>query len=222
MLNKKVIIGLIIALIAIVVIGFAALNFVPNNNLINLNPADNATDAPVVVVCFDGVPKDFSEIKIYKNDTFVDTLGNIESLRLIPNNSVKMTFNDKQGWLGVRCVDSVNPSDMLRFDFKENIDYNWEKGIKVSSRLLTLISIDVVETKRKEFIDCCNKILIGLRRRTSDIIFSPFKGNMKNGVRRRRLDFRTCRAIIEMAYKQILNKDTEEHKEVKYEQLSIF
>ena len=49
MLNKKVIIGLIIALIAIVVIGFAALNFVPNNNLINLNPADNATDAPVVV-----------------------------------------------------------------------------------------------------------------------------------------------------------------------------
>ena len=49
MLNKKVIIGFILALIALIVIGFIALNFVPTDDLINLNETsienipDNAT-----------------------------------------------------------------------------------------------------------------------------------------------------------------------------------
>ena len=89
---------------------------------------------------------------------------------------------------------------MLRFDFKENIDYDWEKGIKVSSRLFTLISIDVPQNKRQAFIDSCNAILKEVRDKSHDIMLSPFKGNMKNGIRRRRLDFKTCRAIIEHAY----------------------
>ena len=35
---------------------------------------------------------------------------------------------------------------------------------------------------------------------TSDVIFTPFKGNTKFGKRRRRLDFRLARAILEKAY----------------------
>ncbi|MBE6532121.1 MAG: hypothetical protein E7676_01265 [Ruminococcaceae bacterium] len=193
-------------------------NLLHSITILEESPFDD-TDAPVVVLCFDSVVKNFDEIKIYKNDTFIDLLGNIESLRLIPNNSVKMTFNDRQGWLGVRCVDSTDPTDMLRFDFKNNIDYDWDNGIKVSSRLLTLISIDVPESKKQDFINCCNKILVDTRIKTADIIFSPFKGNMKNGVRRRRLDFKTCRAIIESAYQQINNSEIEEKKN---EQLSLF
>jgi len=38
-------------------------------------------------------------------------------------------------------------------------------------------------------------------------MLSPFKGNMKNGVRRRRLDFQTCRAIIERAYHTTVAKN---------------
>lgn len=166
----------------------------------------NDTDTPVLVACFDGVKKELKKVKVYKNDKYINTLGDIEEMRLVPNKTVKMVFNDKTGWLGVRCVDTTNPNDMLRFDFKDNIDYDWEKGIKVSSRLLTLISIDIPEDVRKAFIDECNNILNITREKTDDIIFSPFKGNMKNGRRRRRLDFVTCRAIIEKAYFKVVLK----------------
>lgn len=178
------------------------------------------TDVPVVVLCFDSVIKDLDKVKVYKNDTFVNTLGAIEKLRLNPQNNVEMKFNVLSGWLAVRCVDSTNPENMLKFDFKDNIDYAWDKGIKVSSRLLTLIDLDVPEKKRVEFINQCNGILLDLRMKTADVIFSPFKGNMKNGVRRRRLDFRTCRAIIEMAYEKISDKGEKNGR--KSAQLSLF
>ena len=42
MLNKKLIIAFIVALIALVVVGFVALHFVPNNDVLNLNLTDNA------------------------------------------------------------------------------------------------------------------------------------------------------------------------------------
>ena len=130
-------------------------------------------------------------------------------MRLVPKKNVDMVFNDKSGWLGVRCVDNTNPKDKLKFDFKENIDYDWENGIKVSSRLLTLINIDIPEELRQNFIDECNNILNSTREQTDDIIFSPFKGNMKNGVRRRRLDFYTCRAIIERAFFKVMGATNE-------------
>ena len=45
MLNKKFIIGLIIALIALIVVGFIALNFVPTGDIVNLNVnKENITD----------------------------------------------------------------------------------------------------------------------------------------------------------------------------------
>lgn len=179
----------------------------------------NDTDTPVIVACFDSKLKSLDKVKVYKNDILVNSLGNIELLRLTPDNSIKLTFNDTEGWLGVRCIDSTSPTDMLHFDFKENINYDWQNGIKVSSRLFTLINIDVPKEKRKEFITICNRILNETREKTADLIFSPFKGNMKNGVRRRRLDFKTCRAIVEMAYKEINDIAFDGEKN---EQLSIF
>lgn len=168
--------------------------------IIEENPFSD-TDTPVVVVCFDSLPKSYDRIKIYKGDKFVCSLQDVEACRMRPDNSIQMKFNDPDGWLGVRCVDTTNPNDMLRFDFKDNIDYNWETGIKISSRLLTLISIDVPTARRTSFIESCNRTLRDLRDRSHDLVLSPFKGNMKNGVRRRRLDFQTCRAVIETAYR---------------------
>ena len=165
------------------------------------------TDTPVVIVCFDSVEKEFDEIKMYKDATYISTLQEVEDARLTPDNSVTMRFNDLNGWLGVRCVDTRNPDDMIRFAYKDDIDYNWDKGIKVSSRLLTLISIDVPLDSRTEFITECNRILAHIRKVSHDIILSPFKGNMKNGVRRRRLDFTTCRAIVEKAYRIVVGED---------------
>lgn len=160
----------------------------------------NDTSTPVVVVCFDSVSKSLDNIKVYKNSTYICTLGEVEDCRLVPDNSVKMKFNAPSGWLAVRCVDSTNPEDRLRYAFKQDLDYDWENGIKASSRLLTLIEIDVPYDKRALFIAQCNQLLENIRKRSHDMILSPFKGNAKNGLRRRRLDFMTCRAIIEQAY----------------------
>ena len=44
MLNKKLIIGFIAALIALIVIGFVALNFVPTTDVLDLNITDNITE----------------------------------------------------------------------------------------------------------------------------------------------------------------------------------
>ncbi len=161
------------------------------------------TDAPVCVVCFDGNDKPFDDIAVYKNDTLVGRLGAIEQLRIKPDNSVPITFNVPHAWLGLRAVDTTNPQIPIHFDFKENFDYDWESGIKVSSRLLTLIALDIPPADRQRFIDTCNALLHDLRDRSQDVILSPFKGNMKNGVRRRRLDFYTARAIMEQAYHRL-------------------
>ena len=179
------------------------------------------TDVPVVVLCFDSIIKNLDNVKVYKNDTFINSLGAIERLRINPRNNIEMKFNVLSGWLAVRCVDSTNPENMLKFDFKENINYDWEKGIKVSSRLLTLIELDIPKNKRKVFINKCNEILLDIRKKTADVILSPFKGNMKNGVRRRRLDFKTCRAIIEIAYENIISKGEIKNGK-RTEQLSLF
>ena len=192
--------------------------FLRSITILEENPFDD-TDTPVVVACFDGIEKDFSQIDVYRNETRLNDLASIESMRLFPQNNVKMSFNTKDGWLAVRCVDSTNPKEMLKFDFKENINYDWQKGIKCSSRLLTLINIDVAQNNRERFINECNKILNELRCRAKDVIFSPFKGNMKNGQRRRRLDYCTCRAIIEIAFNNIA---PQKEKKQNYEQLRLF
>lgn len=197
--------------VAIIPETFVNSNYEQKNRLFSITVLEenpfNDTNIPVLVACFDGKLKSLDEVKVYKNETFINSLGEIERLRLIPNKNVEMVFNSINGWLAIRCVDSTKEDEMLRFDFKQNIKYDWQKGIKVSSRAMTLVDINVVQEKRQDFIDECNKILNEIREKTSDIILSPFKGNMKNGRRRRRLDFFTCRAIIEKAYYKIVDKN---------------
>ena len=158
----------------------------------------------VCVVCFDGKVKDYDEIKIYKNEILVGTLKDIYNIRVKPLNNVKITFNTLDGWLGLRAIDSTDDIKRIGFDFKDNIDYDWENKIKVSSRHLSLIDIDVPKSKRSAFIHECNKLIEDIRKESSDILLTPFKGNTKSGKRRRRLDFKLARAIMEMAYNNIM------------------
>lgn len=172
------------------------------------NPFED-TENPVCVACFDGKLKDYKKIKIYKNDQLINNLENIINARLEPKNNVNITFNTLKGWLGLRAIDSSDDIKCINFDFKENIKYDWNKKIKVSSRHLTLIDIDVPDDLKQKFIEECNKIINKIRKETSDILLTPFKGNTKSGKRRRRLDFRLARAIMEMAYSNIMNNRKE-------------
>lgn len=163
------------------------------------NPFED-TENPVCVVCFDGIIKSFSEIKVYKNTSLINTLDKIQAIRLEPNNSVKITFNTLRGWLGLRAIDSTDDKTFINFDYKDNFKYDWEHNIKVTSRHFTLIDVDVPSEKRNSFIKRCNEIVKQVRIDSADILLTPFKGNTKKGVRRRRLDFRLARAIMEIAY----------------------
>ena len=166
------------------------------------NPFED-TDSPVCVVCFDGIPKSPKTIKVYKNEDYIMSLEELESMRPKAKHTVAAKFNAPDGWLGLRAVDTTDPNNTIKFDLKENFDYDWEKGIKISSRLLSTISIEVSPKDRPMFIKRCNDLLSEMRKKTNDLILSPFKGNMKNGVRRRRLDYYTARAIMEKAYEEL-------------------
>lgn len=194
---------------------YAQKNKLSSITILEDNPFED-TDTPVCVVCFDGKSKDYNQISVYKNSELVSNLEHLESLRPITKNNVKIKFNEIAGWLGLRAVDTTNPENMIRFDYKENFDYDWSKGIKVSSRLLSIIEIDIPLIDRDKYILECNNILEKMRLETKDIILSPFKGNMKNGVRRRRLDFYTARAIMEEAYENLYGGKKYDSKQFRF------
>lgn len=206
-------------IVAIIPETFINSNYKAKNRLVSITILEDNlfedTDTPVCIACFDGNEKSFEQVSVYKNETYVSSLQGIEDARPVAKKSLSIKFNVMDGWLGLRAVDTTNPNNMIHFDFKDQFDYDWEVGIKISSRLLSLIDINIDESKKQDYINECNKVLNTVRTNSNDIILSPFKGNMKNGVRRRRLDFYTARAIMEQAYNNLQEKK-------QYEQLRLF
>ncbi len=162
----------------------------------------NDTENPICVICFDKRFKCYNEIKVYKNENYVGTLGELEKMRKIPRKSVNIKFNSLGGQIALRAVDTTRAEKPIKFMKPEEIDYDLST-IKVSSRLITLIKMSIEEKMLNQIIEYSNSILSEFRKETSDILLSPFKGNKKNGERRRRLDYQTARAILEEAYEKI-------------------
>lgn len=165
-------------------------------NVLEENPFDD-TENPVSIVCFDNKSKSPYDIKVYKNAHFSSTLGDLLDKQLTPNKKYKIKFNCPSGLIALRAVDTTDPKRRIKFMQKHQLDYDL-KGIKKSSRLITVIDVKL-NTNLENYIELCNKILNKYREDTDDILLSPFKGNMKNGIRRRRLDYKVARAIMETA-----------------------
>ncbi|QDF64784.1 Eco57I restriction-modification methylase domain-containing protein [Mycoplasma nasistruthionis] len=180
---------------------FKQKQFLNSITILEQNPF-NDTEQPVCIVCFDGVLKDFSDIKIYKNDIYIGTLDQLENIRLNPDKSIQIKFNDPNGWLGLRAIDSSNDNNKIEFNFKDKIKYDWNR-LNHTSRHFTLISIEVSDHLKTKFINKCNEILCQIRTKSADAILTAFMGNTKTGIRRRRLDFKLARAIIETALKEL-------------------
>jgi len=175
-------------------------DYLYNVTIIEDNLFDD-TDCPVCVACF---KRDSIFVRdgydIYKNDEFL--FSNIELHNIMSEfefrDVLNIEFNNKHGNLGLRAVDGVGSNDKIRFCKINDLNYDVE-NIGASSR-----SITVLEVSRKDgkffsldnLIKTANKNIIKLREKTHDVVLSPFKGNNKNGVRRRRLDYRLARLIL--------------------------
>lgn len=161
------------------------------------NPFED-TENPVCIVCFDNVISPSKEIEIYVGDEYINTLNYIRAKELKSSKKYKINFNKIQGKLAIRAVDMPSPNKKIEFLSVKDLEYDL-KNIKNSSRLITVVDIEDVNIDINKLTKQCNIILNKYREETRDVTLSPFKGNAKDGTRRRRLDYKTARAIIENA-----------------------
>jgi hypothetical protein len=161
------------------------------------NPFDD-TENPVCVVCFDNIKKQPPEVKVYIDGEYLNDYSYFKELRLTPKNDYSIRFNIQNGKIALRAVDLTSNDKKIKFYEKIDLNYNISK-IGNSSRLITIIDLDCSDADIKELVRECNRLLEDYREKTKDITLSPFKGNTKDGKRRRRLDYKTARCIIEIA-----------------------
>lgn len=160
----------------------------------------NDTENPICVICYDDKNKSYDQIKVYKNDKMLGTLGHFEKMRQTPQKNIYIKFNSPKGQIALRAVDTTDPAKPISFMRPEDINYDLS-SIKQSSRLITVVELKTKEEMIEKIIKFSNDLLFDFREKTNDVLLSPFKGNKKNGERRRRLDYLTARAILENAYK---------------------
>lgn len=161
------------------------------------NPFDD-TENPVCIVCFDNVEKIPPQIKVYADDEYLNDYSYFKELKLTPKNKYFIKFNVQNGKIALRAVDLTSNDKRIKFYEKKDLDYDINK-IGNSSRLITIIDLDCSDLILSDLVKECNKILEDYRIKTRDVTLSPFKGNTKEGNRRRRLDYKTARYIIEKA-----------------------
>lgn len=157
------------------------------------------TENPVCVICYDNKNKTYDKIKVYKNDKMLGTLGYFEKMRRTPQKNIYIKFNSPKGQIALRAVDTTDPAKPISFMKPEEINYDLS-DIKQSSRLITVVEMNTKKEAIEKIIKFSNNLLSDFRKKTNDVLLSPFKGNKRNGERRRRLDYLTARAILENAY----------------------
>ncbi len=161
------------------------------------NPFDD-TENPVCVVCFDNIEKIPPQIKVYADNEYLNDYSYFKELKMTPKNNYSIRFNIKEGKIALRAVDLTTNDKKIQFYETKDLNYKLSK-IKNSSRLVTIIDLDCSDIDIRNLVKECNRLLNDYRKKTKDVVLSPFKGNTKEGVRRRRLDYKTARCIIEMA-----------------------
>lgn len=158
------------------------------------NKMFNDTNCPVCLAMF--TPEGTDNVQVYSNSSFLGTLAELQNVDITGyTTSNQWIFNDKNGNIGVKTVDSQTEPD-CKFFHGEEIDPSL---IKISSRAFSRISGLPSEIDRDEFIHECNRILNEYREQTKDVMLTSFKGLRKDGKYRRRLDFKTVKCIMNKA-----------------------
>lgn len=167
-------------------------------------PLFDDTDQPVCVVCFGPRAVPPSRRTMYRGAQRLLTWAELRAHRLVPVRDRTIRFNAVDGQIALRAVDLTDPAARIRFLPASDLDYD-RKGIKHSSRLVTIVAVEGLPQRRVAgVVAVANRIVDAHRAATHDLLLSPFKGNTKEGVRRRRLDYAAARAILERALREVV------------------
>jgi hypothetical protein len=108
-------------------------------------------------------------------------------------------FNEPSGRIGLRAVDGSDGNSPI--EFLEAADFNYPtSSVVYSSRLMTYLELpDLTDADIPQVIEEANATLNRIRKSSGDLVLAPFKGNDRNGKRRRRLDYALARKILNQA-----------------------
>lgn len=160
------------------------------------------TTHPVCLVMFS--PEKDNDFKIYRNEFEIGYIRSLSAIKddLFKNNkntNIEIKFNDKNGNISLLAVDNnVNESGIL-FSDKELV---LPEEVKGSSRAKTRVSIynkgSLISSPNEinKIVNNANITLKNYRIKTGDIFMTSFKGLRKDGLYRRRLDYKTAKDIL--------------------------
>ena len=161
------------------------------------------TDAPALVACF--TKEHCANAHVFTGNQSIGTLSEILALRDSTAPKQKIVFNEPTGRIGLRAVDGSDGESPIAFMPASEFDYSSRK-VMVSSRLMTYLDLpDLSDDEIDSVIIRANAALKKIRKDSGDLVLAPFKGNDKNGKRRRRLDYALARILLNGAYQVILN-----------------
>jgi len=152
------------------------------------------TDAPALVACF--TKEACADARVFTGNQSIGTLAEILALRESTAPKKKIVFNDPKGRIGLRAVDGSDGESPIAFMPASEFDYSSRK-VMVSSRLMTYLDLpDLSDGEIDSIIIRANAALKRVRKDSGDLVLAPFKGNDRNGKRRRRLDYALARKIL--------------------------
>jgi hypothetical protein len=156
------------------------------------------TDAPALVACF--TKEGCADAHIFTGNQSIGTLAKILALRESTAPRQRIVFNDPKGRIGLRAVDGSDGQSPIAFMPASEFDYSSRK-VMVSSRLMTYLDLpDLTDDEIGSIIVRANSALKRIRKDSGDLVLAPFKGNDRNGRRRRRLDYALARRILNSCF----------------------
>jgi hypothetical protein len=159
------------------------------------------TDAPALVACF--TKERYADAHIFTGNQSIGALSEILSLRESSAPKQKIVFNEPQGRIGLRAVDGSDGKSPIVFVAAKDFSYPSE-SVAASSRLMTYLELpELSDAEVSKLISKANVILSQIRKASGDLVLAPFKGNDRNGKRRRRLDYALARKILNLARAQV-------------------
>jgi hypothetical protein len=150
--------------------------------------------------------------QVWKNDELLGTYSEMkkkhDEFSRGPNKLTPMKFNDKNGTLGFRAVDGTREDGSMRIKFCRGEELGYDRSnIKISSRHLTYIGIELEGDVLDQTIAGANRIIDDYRDKTKDVFLTAFMGNTKDGKRRRRLDYKLARRIFNLVFEGVSKPD---------------